>query len=113
MMNHKHMSITTMSPAEAMCTLVTCLSKSKDEDLCVAVLRHRLQDCSTMALKGSWGPCVSKNSSVEKEGKSTPISHDLRITKFRGLCAVQNIIVNISSIFPLELKYLTDILISG
>lgn len=70
MMNHKHMSITTMSPTEAMCTLVTCLSESKDEDLCVAVLRHRLQDRGTMALKGSWGPCVSKNSSVEEEGKS-------------------------------------------
>lgn len=108
------MSITTKSPTEAMCTLVTRLSESKDEDLCVAVLRHRLQDCGTMALKGSWGPCVSKNSSVEEEGKSALISHDLRITSFRGLCcAVQDIIPSISSIFPLELRYLNDILISG
>lgn len=107
------MSITTMSPTEAMCTLVTRLSESKDEDLCVAVLRHRLQDRGTMALKDSWGPCVSKNSSVEEEGKSAPISRGLRIT-FKGLCcAVQDIIPNISPVFPLKLKYLNDILISG
>ncbi len=108
------MSITTMSPAEAMHTLVTYLSESKDEDLCVALLRHRLQDRGTMALKGSWGPCVSKNSSVEEEGKSAPISRGLRITRFRGLCSVvQDIIPNINSVFPFKLKYLNDILING
>lgn len=79
MMNRKHMSITQVSPTEDMCSFLTCLSESKDQDLCVAVLRHRLQDHGTMALKGSWGPCVSKNSSLKRRGKSALISRRLRI----------------------------------
>lgn len=69
MMNHKHMSITQMSPTEDMCAQLTCLGESKEEDLCAAVLRRRLRDRCTMALKGSWGPCVSKNSSLQEEGE--------------------------------------------